>query len=222
MLKILVLLFLVGPAHAADLSWVDTPGRMPPSGWVEEIAAEEEALLQRLRDGRYPHLGEMEELRALAREDRDTRALYLFLLARAARRVGPTDPRVDHEAMREELEREVERARERAERVMEREIERAQELAEAEVERIEAIQEAISELAEDFDDLDADEQQEHKEAMKRLAAELFALRQAERRQRIEGMDARLDALRLELEAQEREREAIVERHLEELIRERGQ
>lgn len=75
------------------------------------------------------------------------------------------------------------------------------------------LHERLEELGEGYDTLPAREQAARDTEMHALAAELFDLRQAYRRQKVEDLEARLADLRAEIEERERRRDEVIDRFL---------
>lgn len=72
--------------------------------------------------------------------------------------------------------------------------------------------------AEGFDALPASEQKVRRKELERLAGELMDLKQAERRDRLEELRARLTELEAEIDQREKDRARIVEEYVDQLVR----
>lgn len=77
----------------------------------------------------------------------------------------------------------------------------------------------IGELTADYADLDSKEQKARKDEVRDAVAELFELRQQERRSQLEAITLAMEALRAEIEEREADRKRIIEEFVEDQLRE---
>ena len=75
----------------------------------------------------------------------------------------------------------------------------------------------LGQLAEGFESLPTDEQEERRAEMRAMAKKLFDLKQSDRRAGLEDLKRRLEVLEAEISDRENTQDQIIERHVERLL-----